>query len=310
MEFKGMTPLFSVIIPTHNRFPVLKRVLQSLEAQAGSPPFEVIVCDDGSTDATPRELPGLRFSFPFTILSLPQGGPAKARNAGVRRAEGAFIAFFGDDTTIKADCLSLHAAAHEARPGSTAILGQVVWARELHVTRFMRYIADYGLQFGYKIIPDPENVPFNFFYTSNISLPRRLFQEAGGFDETFPFAAWEDIELAYRLQKDHGMRMVYEPRAVTFHDHPTSIASFLVRQNKSGQAAAVFREKHPEMDGFLGAPLARGVPDAPSGSLRLKTRVASLMEHLPVPVPVRWYREIMEDAYLRGLRAALRLHPE
>jgi glycosyltransferase involved in cell wall biosynthesis len=305
-----MTPLFSVVIPTFNRYPALKEVLRSLEAQSGAPPFEVIVCNDGSTDATPRELPGLRFAFPFSHLTLPQGGPAGARNAGVKRASGTFIAFFGDDTTLAADCLARHAAAHEARPGATAILGQVVWARELRVTRFMRYIAEYGLQFGYRIIPDPENVPFNFFYTSNISLPRRLFQEAGGFDETFPFAAWEDIELAYRLQKDHGMRMAYEPRAVTRHDHPTTIASFLVRQNKSGRAASVFREKHPEMDGFLGAPLARTLPDAPSGAIHLKARIASLFERMPVPVPVRWYREIMEDAYLRGLREALRPRPE
>ena len=62
----------------------------------------------------------------------------------------------------------------------------------------MDYINDYGLQFGYKLIRHGEVVPFNFFYTSNISIDRELLV-AHPFDTTFPSAAWEDIELAYRL---------------------------------------------------------------------------------------------------------------
>jgi GT2 family glycosyltransferase len=300
-----MKPLFSVVVPTHDRFDILVRVLQSVEKQAGAPPFEVIVADDGSTDSTPSEIPKLRFPFPFTYLPLPKGGPARARNAGVRSARGNLVAFFGDDTLLDPQCLAQHEAMHDLHGHTTAVLGRVDWAPGLRVTRFMRYINEYGLQFGYAIIPDAEHVPFNFFYTSNISLPRRLLDEAGGFDETFPFAAWEDIELAYRLQKNDQMRIVYAPRALTFHHHPTSILSFLVRQEKSGRSAAVFLEKHPEMEDFLGVPLARALPGAKPLHLRIKTRLARLMEHQPLPVPVGWYREIMEHQYLWGLKRAL-----
>jgi len=300
-----MIPLFSIIIPTHNRLRTLSRVLRSLEAQAGAPPFEVILADDGSTDATPREIPKLQFPFPFTYLPLPKGGPARARNAGVMAANGVIVAFFGDDTLLDPQCLAQHECMHDLHGHATAVLGRVDWAPELHVTRFMRYINEYGLQFGYAVIPDPEHVPFNFFYTSNISLPRHCLEEAGGFDETFPFAAWEDVELAYRLQRKGQMRMVYTPRALALHDHPTTIASFLERQERSGSSAAVFLAKHVEMEGFLGVPLARALPEDKPFALRIKTRLAKMVENLPLPVPGSWYREIMEHQYLSGLKQAL-----
>src|SRR5947199_137384 len=80
----------------------------------------------------------------------------------------------------------------------TACLGYTGWPPGERVTAFMDYINDYGLQFGYKLIRDGDIVPFNFFYTSNISIDRLVLGHEP-FDTTFPAAAWEDIELAFRL---------------------------------------------------------------------------------------------------------------
>ena len=77
-------------------------------------------------------------------------------------------------------------------------------------TPFLRHINENGAQFGFALIEDPDDVPFNFFYTSNLCLARRLLVEEP-FDETFPYPAWEDIETAYRLRAK-GMRLTYEPR--------------------------------------------------------------------------------------------------
>src|SRR5213075_3125450 len=109
---------------------------------------------------------------------------------------------------------------------------------------------DYGLQFGYKLIRDGEVVPFNFFYTSNISIERELL--AGHpFDTTFPSAAWEDIELAYRLDA-LGLKIRYNARAVTRHHHPMTIDTFARRQYTVGKSGAIFYRKHPELGHFLG----------------------------------------------------------
>ena len=303
-----MSGLLSVVIPTHDRLDTLLRVLDSLSAQQGAPEFEVVLVDDGSTDGTARTIPERTYPFPFRYFPRPQGGPAKARNFGVGEAKGECVAFFGDDTILDPQCLKIHHEAREAHGGGVAILGYTRWHPELRPTRFMEYINEYGLQFGYKIIPDPARVPFNFFYTSNISLPKRLMTEQGGFDETFPYAAWEDIELAYRMEKA-GMVMAYEPRAFALHHHATTIGTFIQRQLKSGLAAATFAQKHPERRDWLGAPLALALPPHAPKVLQWKERLARLFEFTPIPVPVAWYREIMEHAYLEGLREALGTQP-
>src|SRR5687767_15954146 len=85
----------------------------------------------------------------------------------------------------------------------------------------MYYINEYVLQIGYKLIRHGENVPFNFFYTSNISIDPQLLLE-DRFDTEFPAAAWEDIELAYRLDA-RGLKIHYNERAVTRHYHPMTV---------------------------------------------------------------------------------------
>ena len=74
--------------------------------------------------------------------------------------------------------------------GATAVLGYTSFPPKTD-SSFRVFINEWGAQFGYLLIEDPCSVPFNFFYTSNISLPRGFFLASGGFREDFPAAAWE-----------------------------------------------------------------------------------------------------------------------
>jgi GT2 family glycosyltransferase len=186
------------------------------------------------------------------------------------------------------------------------VLGYTTWPRDARVSPFLHHINEYGLQFGYRLIDDPDDVPFNFFYTSNVSLPRDLMLAAGLFDTGFPHAAWEDIELAYRLMR-RGMKMLYRPDAVARHHHAITFASFRRRQEKAGEAAAIFYAKHPELGGFLAVPQALALPDKPPGRLaRLLPAWASLAERHEVPGSRRAVERVLKDDYLRGLRRGLR----
>ena len=78
---------------------------------------------------------------------------------------------------------------------------------------------------------------------------RELF--AAMLDTTFPSAAWEDIELAYRLDA-LGLKIHYNARAVTRHYHPMNVESFARRQYIVGKSGAIFYKKHPELGHFLG----------------------------------------------------------
>ena len=296
---------FSVVIPTYRRPETLFPVLDALGRQADPPPFEVIVVDDGSGDDTPKRLAAYRPAYPFRFFAQDNGGPATARNRGVREARERFVLFLGDDTVPEPALLAVHGGAHaERREDPVAVLGYTTWPRDLKVSPFLHHINEYGLQFGYGLIQDPEAVPFNFFYTSNISLPRALLKTAGLFDTTFPHAAWEDIEAAYRMAR-MGMKILYRPQAVARHYHDITFASFRRRQEKAGEAAAIFFEKHPELGGFLAVPQALEFREDSPLIGWMFSLWASLYETWEIPGGRKALDRVLRRDYLRGLNRAL-----
>ncbi|HEY3203958.1 MAG TPA: glycosyltransferase [Thermoanaerobaculia bacterium] len=297
--------IFSIVIPTYRRPDTLFSVLDALGRQSDPPAFEVVVVDDGSGDDTARLLAAYRPAYPFRFFSQENGGPAAARNRGVREAKGEIVLFMGDDTVPEPALLSVHGRTHaEPRSFPVAVLGYTTWPRERKVSPFLYHINEYGLQFGYGLIEDSESVPFNFFYTSNVSLPRDLLLEVGLFDTSFPHAAWEDIEVAYRLMQ-RGMRMLYRPAAVARHHHDITLASFRRRQERAGEAAAIFYRKHPELGNFLAVPLAQRLPDRTPVTRRFLSFWASLGERRDLPGG-RWAIDrILREDYLRGLKRGL-----
>jgi glycosyltransferase involved in cell wall biosynthesis len=294
---------FSVVIPTYNRVEMLLRVLDALDGQAGAPPFEVIVINDGSTDDTDAVLsqrPGI------TFRTQPNGGPGRARNHGVSLAKGKFVVFIGDDTVPESAFLAEHARVHRESQDDPmlACLGYTGWPRGERVTAFMDYINDYGLQFGYKLIKHGDVVPFNFFYTSNISISREVLA-AHPFDTTFPAAAWEDIELAYRLDAK-GLKIRYNARAVTRHYHPMTIDSFAKRQYTVGKSGAIFFSKHPDLGHMLGVYELETRTLADEAQLEQLRRIAQRGERFRLLARPKVFEALMREHYLRGLRDGLR----
>lgn len=290
----------SVIIPTYNRMDVLPEVLDAVERQEGAPPYEIVVVDDGSRDDTAAFLGGRVFACPVKRIRQANLGPAAARNRGVREASGELVAFLGDDTVPSKGWLAAHVAAHArwTSDAPLAVIGYTGWHRRMRLNPFLRYINDHGLQFGYALIDDPDDVPFNFFYTSNLSLARRSLLEEP-FDERFPYAAWEDIETSYRLHK-LGQRLVYEPSATVEHDHPTDLARFATRQERAGYSAVVFYLLHRELGGFLGLGEGGPPPLPPRGRQWLRESLARALHRLPVRIPRLW-DDTLRYHYIRGL---------
>jgi glycosyltransferase involved in cell wall biosynthesis len=293
---------FSVVIPTYNRLDMLLRVLGALEAQVDAPPFEVIVINDGSKDATDATLvrrPGI------TFRTQPNAGPGRARNHGASLATGRYVVFIGDDTVPEPQFLAEHARVHREHGHDplVACLGYTGWPRSERVTAFMDYINDYGLQFGYKLIRHGDVVPFNFFYTSNISIDRQTLGPQP-FDTTFPSAAWEDIEVAYRLEA-RGLKIHYNERAITRHYHQMNVDSFARRQYTVGKSGAIFFEKHPELGHFLGVHELETRKLADESRLARLRRWARLGERFRLAARPSIFETLMREHYLRGLRDGL-----
>ena len=242
----------SVVIPTYNREEILKRCLIALFKQTYPKlGYEIVVVDDGSTDGTEELVKSLLNNSPCTLRYFKQEnkGPASARNVGIKNAYGKIILFIGDDIIATPTLLEEHIKWHKDYPDdNVAVLGYVTWSPEIKITPFMKWLEESGAQFGYPLIKKYDDVPYNFFYTSNISVKRQFLLKYGLFDEDFPYAAYEDIELAYRLMRvRESLRIVYNEKAGGYHEHHIDQKSFSKRSKLAGRAKAIFHRKHPEL---------------------------------------------------------------
>jgi GT2 family glycosyltransferase len=199
-----------VVIATRERWGVLERTLSALRGQTASGFRTVIVCDGTDQDVPQR----LRRSV-SQFLVQEQAGLAAARNRGVAASEGPLVLLLGDDMIPRPDLIERHLERHAATPGDdVAVLGHVEWHQVVAGRRLERWLAFSGAQFDYT---DPSQAGFESFSSDNVSLTRALFEAVRGFDESLR-SGYEDLELGRRLDQ-HGMRLVYEPRAIARHLH-------------------------------------------------------------------------------------------
>lgn len=206
----------AVVIPTRDRWPILGRTLRALAAQTVKG-FSITVVVDGDDQQVPQ-LP-----IDAEVVVVPHGGPGQARNAGVARSKSPLVMFLGDDMIPAPDLVERHLARHRAEGGPTvAVLGRVEWHEEVPRTPMLTWIDRAGMQFELAGIGD--DAGWGRFYSCNVSLPRTLFDAAGGFDPEFTYY-YEDLDLAYRL-RDVGMSLRYELGAVASHLHAYDEKSF------------------------------------------------------------------------------------
>ncbi len=295
----------SVVIPTYNRAESLRKVLSALEEQALPwELFEVIVVDDGSTDGTSSVVEKSMKSSSMKLRYLWQENKKQgaARNHGLKHVRMPLVVFIGDDIIPSRDFLANHLKRHNSEniDDRLVVIGHTKWSREKSVTPFMEYIHEYGYQFGFSIMEDINDLPFNFFYTSNISLSRNFLQAQDVvFDEDFDSYGWEDIELGYRL-KNQGMRLCFESGAAAYHDHPTDVHSFCLRQFNVGKSSRFFLQKHPELQPFLGGEdLDRWLKYRTP--VKFLSHLAGFLDQKHIRLPHKFYKLILHTNYCLGV---------
>lgn len=102
-------PLISVVLATRDRPVLLPRAIASVEAQR-YPRWELVVVDDGDTDAVDRTLADLEADERIVVTEGPRRGLGAARNAGLHRATGEIVCYLDDDNLL--DPRWLQAVAH------------------------------------------------------------------------------------------------------------------------------------------------------------------------------------------------------
>jgi glycosyltransferase involved in cell wall biosynthesis len=243
----GNYPL-AVVIATYNRADALITCLEHLERQTWTD-FEVVIVDDGSTDSTPQVLQDYerRSSLKMRFLRQENSGPACARNAAISVVRAPITLMIGDDVFGAPELVERHLKLHQQRPESqVAGLGLTLWdTQKQKVTSFMRFL-DQGVQFAYPDLLAGKEPNWTHFYTSNLSLKTAVLR-GHPFDENFPSAALEDIELGFRLTKTEGLEVVFMPEALAHHFHPQTFIQYCRRMRTAGWAMHLLKERWPEI---------------------------------------------------------------
>jgi glycosyltransferase involved in cell wall biosynthesis len=242
----SMAPKVSVVVACYNGARTLRACLDSL-GRLNYPDYEVILVDDGSTDATP-EIATLYKEVRYIRQS--NHGLSVARNTGIEAAQGEIIAFTDADCRADEDWLYY-------------LIGDLLGSR----------FAGIG---GHNFLPPEDSAvaaavlvspggPAHVMLTDRIAehIPgcnmvfyRWALKEVGGFDPIFTKAG-DDVDICWRLQQ-RGYRIGFNPAGFVWHYRRSTIKAYLKQQSGYGEAEALLVRKHPEYFNSFGGSLWHG----------------------------------------------------
>lgn len=228
--------MVSIVIPAYNAERTMGDCLKALSEQDFKGDYEVIVVDDGSTDSTPDIASGFQN---VRLIRQENAGPAAARNNGAKEAKGDIILFTDSDCVPEGDWMSQMMRSFEGDPGISGVKGRYRTRQKELIARFVQleYEDKYDYMERHKYI--------DFIDTYSAGFKKDVFLQMQGYDSEFPVACAEDIELSYRMSRQ-GHRMVFNPRAVVYHIHPTGLWDYLRKKYKFAYWRMLAVKKNPD----------------------------------------------------------------
>ena len=216
-------PFFSVIIPCFNRAAFLSEAITSVLGQTFAD-FELIIVDDGSTDAT-KNVAGSYNDDRIRYIAQEHAGVSAARNHGLRRAQAKYIAFLDSDDRFKPGKLERAHAVIQNHPEAMIVHTDELWFRNGTVLNQK------------KIHAKPDGDVFVRALTlccisnSTVVANKKVFETIGVFDEVLP--ACEDYDLWLRAAARFPVTLIPEVLTVKYGGHPDQLS-----------------KKYPAMDTF------------------------------------------------------------
>jgi GT2 family glycosyltransferase len=232
-------PKISVIVCTFNGSRTLAECLNSLR-KLDYPNYEVIVVNDGSTDATSRIANG----YGFRVITTENRGLSSARNSGLKAATGEIVAYIDDDAHADTHWLRYLASTfmttnhvgvggpNIAPPADGAIATCVAHSpgNPVHILLSDR---------------EAEHIP-----GCNMAFRKVALEAIGGFDTQFRIAG-DDVDVCWRLQQK-GWTLGYSPGAMVWHHRRSSIRAYWKQQHNYGKAESFLAKKWPEKYNLAG----------------------------------------------------------
>jgi len=269
-------PKVSVVVASYNADRTLKACLESLR-KLHYPDYEIILVDDGSTDATPQLAEQFRkgeLNSPVTkensdsadsphqlVSSATTGrfryfrhnrnlGLSVARNTGIAAAEGEIVAFTDADCRADEDWL-YYLVADLQDPEFAGMGGPNLLPPEDSAVATAIMVSPGGPAHVMLNDREAEHIP-----GCNMAFRKSALNAIGGFDPIF-WKAGDDVDICWRLQQA-GYKIGFSPAAFVWHCRRSTIGAYLKQQRGYGEAEALLVRKHPEYFNAFGGSIWRG----------------------------------------------------
>jgi GT2 family glycosyltransferase len=229
----ALWPHISVVVCSYNGSRTIRECLEGLQ-QVEYPKFEVIVINDGSTDATAA----IASEYNCRVITTKNAGLSSARNVGLRVAKGEIIAYLDDDAIPDRHWL-YHLATSFRETNHAAVGGPNI------APPYSNTIAD--------CVDNAPGGPVHVLITDeiaehlpgcNMAIRKSCLEAVGGFDPTFQVAG-DDVDLCWRLQK-WGWTLGFAPGAMVLHHRRNTIRGYWKQQRGYGKAEALLESKWPD----------------------------------------------------------------
>lgn len=196
----------SVVVPAYNAGAYLKAAVDSLLAEL--PEFEIVVVDDGSTDASVDAIERL----PVRLVRQKNAGEAAARNAGVRAASGRFVTFLDADDLIAPGGLAPRLAFLEENPAERAVGGLPLRLIDGRGAAIADVFEKMSARWPFPLRLSEAFYRAGSFFPVSCSLylyRREVFDEVGGYDESLSIAP--DCDFHFRLLRRFSIQVLKIP---------------------------------------------------------------------------------------------------
>lgn len=238
-------PRISVVVCSHNGAATMRSCCEGL-SRLRYPDFEVIVVDDGSTDATAD----IAAEYGFKVISVENQGLSTARNIGLEAASGEIISYIDDDAYPDPDWLT-YIANDFMNNAYAGLGGPNLTPPEDELVAKCVANAPGGPIHVLLSDQEAEHIP-----GVNMSFRREALQAIGGFDPQFR-AAGDDVDICWRLLEANQV-IGFSPSAVVWHHRRASALAYYRQQVGYGKAEALLEKKWPERYNALGYPAWHG----------------------------------------------------
>ncbi len=224
-------PLVSVVVPARDEAVLIARVVQAISSQVSrASRIEVIVVDDGSTDATVLLARAAGARVIEARKAGERGNCAAARNRGAAESRGDPIVFVDADCVVADDWLEHLLRAHER--GATIVGGSLALPPGLPATARCDYYCGW-----YLIHPAARAGWVPHHPPPNLSVRRVAFLSTSGYTTEAPYDFANEERFWQRELKAAGHRIYFEPKAIAYHYNRPGFGNLMRRNYRWGYTA-------------------------------------------------------------------------